>query len=399
MKASGLCKLLGFAASTMVGAAFAHGGLVDDFDGDSINGWFFFTGDGSATMDFEPHDGFARIKVDARQDPHNVWWAIIKRDIAGDVDLTKLQHPSYELRVEARVRLSHAPRRLNFMINTQRTTDFHEHLMEFDIPETGEWHTISMTTRNLDAVPGDSLFVQLGVTDWGYGTYEVDLDYYRAEIVNVAEAGPDVGEPLQYHPAIPPIESFSQHLPATHSALVNLDFPDVHFGNWQLMDSNGRKPVMSIDNRQWAVLRWDFGQLAGKKINGPGMLEFTLHSIAHGGDYIQLYGEDLGIEFGRFRVIEILGGDPSWAPSDVTFHSLTQGKPYEEVFNGQMVYDVELEPGPDGKIRVTLSRPVLQRMIDGTTKGLLIRPLGAVQAAILPADSEAAPSIHLNLAP
>ncbi|OPZ73476.1 MAG: hypothetical protein BWY82_01124 [Verrucomicrobia bacterium ADurb.Bin474] len=165
------------------------------------------------------------------------------------------------------------------------------------------------------------------------------------------------------------------------------------------MDSNGRKPVLSIDNRQWAVLRWDFGQLAGKKINGPGMLEFTLHSIAHGGDYIQLYGEDLGIEFGRFRVIEILGGDPSWAPSDVTFHSLTQGKPYEDVFNGQMVYDVELEPGPDGKIRVTLSRPVLQRMIDGTTKGLLIRPLGAVQAAILPVDSEAAPSIHLNLAP
>src|SRR5690606_30249359 len=170
----------------------------DTFDDGSNEERLYYTGDGDAEVAFTSMDGVARISVDATNDQHNVWWAIIKRDVAPFLDLEQLKDPRYELRVEAKVRVSDAPRRINFMINTQRTTDFHEHLREYDIANTTSWHTISMTTKALDAVPGDSLFVQLGVTDWGLDKYHVDLEYYRADIVDTTVADPDVGEPLVY---------------------------------------------------------------------------------------------------------------------------------------------------------------------------------------------------------
>ncbi|MFA4922324.1 MAG: hypothetical protein WC611_09360, partial [Candidatus Neomarinimicrobiota bacterium] len=131
-------------------AGISRAQFYDDFNKDKIEGWFFFTGDGNVSMDLVQMDGYARIRIDATKDKYNVWWTIIKRDISGFVDLRKLQDPAYELRVEAKVRLSAAPRRLNFMINTQRTTNFHEHLMEFDIPDISNWHVISYTTKNLN---------------------------------------------------------------------------------------------------------------------------------------------------------------------------------------------------------------------------------------------------------
>ena len=121
--------------------------FLDDFDQDKIKGWFCLTGDGEITMDLVQMDGYARLTVDATRDKHNVWWATIKRDVTPFLDLGKLKEPDYELRVEAKVRLSTAPHRINFMINTQRTTNFHEHLMEFDIPDTTGWHVVSYTLK------------------------------------------------------------------------------------------------------------------------------------------------------------------------------------------------------------------------------------------------------------
>lgn len=104
-------------------AVIINAQFLDEFDKDKIQGWFFFTGDGEATMDFIQKEGFARITVDATKDKYNVWWAIIKRDISSYIELRKLKDPNYELRVEAKIRISHSPRRINFMLNTQRTTD------------------------------------------------------------------------------------------------------------------------------------------------------------------------------------------------------------------------------------------------------------------------------------
>lgn len=85
--------LILLAFSALVRADFA-----DEFDGDSIHtDWQSLTGDGKARLTFEPRDGHASMVIDARPDRHNVWWTVIKRNIAEPLDLEKLSRPDYEL--------------------------------------------------------------------------------------------------------------------------------------------------------------------------------------------------------------------------------------------------------------------------------------------------------------
>jgi len=374
--------------------------FLDSFNNKKIEGWFFFTGDGTVTMDFIQKDGYARILIDATKDKHNVWWAIIKRDVSAFLDLQKLKDPSYELRVEAKVKVSNAPRRLNFMVNTQRTTDFHKQLMEYDIPDTTNWHIISMTTKNFDAVPGDNVYVQLDVTDWGLGEYYVDVDYYRADIVNVNHIEPDKGELVPYHPSVPEIGSFSNHLDVTHDCLIDSDFPDVNFNDWHIKEQKGDIRILTVNANQWAILRWDFEKYKNLKIDGSGLLELTTHSVSKGGNYIDTYGKDFGMEFGKIRVIEIIGGDPLWGQEKVTYNNFMGGNIYSDVFNTQMIFDLEMSDEPGSKNFITISRSVLQRLLDGKTKGLLIRPLGAIDASFYASENQMGdngPKLHFNI--
>lgn len=75
--------------------------FVDDFDGaklmfdpDAINGWTFFAGDGSASMNFQQRDGYVSILVDATKDQRNIWWALIRRWVSANVDLSQLSDPN-----------------------------------------------------------------------------------------------------------------------------------------------------------------------------------------------------------------------------------------------------------------------------------------------------------------
>ncbi|MGY5798767.1 hypothetical protein [Rheinheimera faecalis] len=373
---------------------FSHADFVDDFNTKSVAGWQTLTGDGNAQLKFVPMDGFARMQVDATQDQHNIYWTIIKRDIAQSLDMEKLKSPNYELRVEARVRPSHAPRRVNFMINTQRTTDYHEHLREYDLDQTADWQVISMTTRNLDAVPGDQVNIQLGVTDWGPGEYHLDVDYFRAEVVPVKNAKPDLGEPLVYHPPIPALETFKQHLKVKHDATINSAFPLVNFNNW----TSDNTRVFTVSAGQYPLLRWDLQSFRGQKAKAAGVLELTTQSVQKGGDYRGALGEDFGIEFDKVRVFEIFGGDENWQQNTVTFNSFTQGKDLQSTINGQMIFDTEVAQA-QGKTLVTIPRPVLQRLLDGTTRGLLLQPLGALEVSFYDSehgDGSQAPTLHFS---
>ena len=383
-----------FLSTLLSATSVCHAQFVDDFDGGSAKGWQLLTGDGAATIKMVPEDGVARVRIDATQDRDNVWWTVIKRDIAQSLDLEKLQGPDYELRVEARVRPSDAPRRVNFMINTQRTTDFHKQLREYDLDRTDQWHVISMTTRDFDVQPGDQINVQLGITDWGPGEYYLDLDYYRAEVVKVADAEPDLGEPLVYHPPVPALDAFAHHLKVSQDAVINAQYPEVNFHNWQ---SNGER-ALTVSAGQFPILRWDLQEYRNRKAEGAGVLTLTTQSIQSGGNYVGAYGEDFGIEFGKIRVFEILGGDPQWQQSNVTFASFTQGHDLEAVLNSQMVFDTEVAD-VGAKTTITIPRPVLQRMLDGTTRGLLLRPLGALDVSVYDSeqgDGSQGPSLHFN---
>ena len=107
--------------------------------------------------------------------------------------------------------------------------------------------------------------------------------------------------------------------------------------------------------------------------HGPGLLELTTQSLQRSGDYQK--------DFGMLRVGEILGGDPHWDESQISYNGLCQGRPLHEVFNAQMIIDIAVAPRRGGKNFITLSRPVLQRMLDGKTLGQALRPLGTVQTS------------------
>jgi hypothetical protein len=358
-------------------------------DSDGVEGWSFFAGDGEATIDFRGTErGHASILVDATRDRQNVWWAVIRRRVSENMDLERLAGPDWELRVEARIRSSHAPRRVNLHLNTQRTTDFHSHLMEFDLPVEERWHTISMTTRGFPVQPGDTINAQMAMMDWGLGRYRVDVDYIKVDVVEAAGTEPDLGEPLPYHPPIPDRSSFEHSISAAESAVIDFSNPGVNLGEWSVSEGGVARRVLTVNNSMWVVLRWNLDVVAGQKVAGHGLLELTTQSVQRNADEAK--------DFGLARVVEILAGDPSWTRDSVTATSLMQGGDLETVFNPQMIIDWRVTDGEGAKTWFTISRPVLQRMIDGRTRGLAIAPLGSIVASFSTGETDA-PRLLFNV--
>jgi len=339
----------------------------------AIDGWAFFTGDGEATMDFQQDDGFASILVDAAKDKRNIWWALIKRRVSADLNLNLLKKRGFELRIEARIRVSHAPRRVNLSLNTQKTVDFHTHLMEFDIPDTTSWHTISMITHDFEAEPGDMVFGQLALMDWGLGKYRVDVDYMKVDIVNAALAGPDKGVQVPYHPPIPDPNTFTKKIKVVQDCIIDVQYPDMNFNDWFAQEKREKVKLLTVSGTQFVIMRWDLSAFAGRRVAELGLLELTTHSVQRCFDDIK--------DFGQIRIVEILGGEPNWKQETVTYNSLSQGQSIDSVLNSQMIIDVGVVEGRDSKTLITISKPVLDRMIEGKTLGLAIRPLGAINAS------------------
>ena len=365
--------------------------FIDDFDGSGTpQGWVCATGDGEASVYFTQHNGIASMHVDATRDKLNIWWALTRRRIRG-LDMKKLARPDYELRVEARIRVSHAPRRVNLHVNHQRTTDFHSHLMEFDIPDTTQWHTISMTTRDFETQVGDSINAHLALMDWGQKKYRVDFDYFKVDVVKRNTVQPDVGNPMPYHPRLADPKSFSTKLDASQDAMVDKDFTDRNFNNWYVSEESGKRiPVMAVSGTQIIIMRWDLDELKGKKVKRAGLLELSPYSVQRSKDFAK--------DFGMVRICEIVGGDPAWDETSVTIIKLSGNQSLDQVINTQMIIDDSLTWNDDKKVLFTISQPVLQRLIDGKSKGLAIKPLGAVNAVFYSRENEArAPRLYLDV--
>jgi hypothetical protein len=274
--------------------------------------------------------------------------------------------------------VSHAPRRVNLQILTGRSTDDYANLMEFDIPEAERWQTISLTTRGFDCEPGDVLLGHLALMDWGLEKYRVDLDYVRLDVVDVATAGPDQGSAVPYHPSIPDPRSFEQDLVANHDSTIDLQNSDVNLNDWSVVLGTRSTPVLGVDGTHEAILRWDLSAFAGKTIAGSGLLELTTYSVARKAEAIK--------DFGLVRVVEILAGDPAWDQKTVTTTGFSRGQALDRVMNTQPIIDWPVTSGDGGKTYLTISRPVLQRMIDGRTLGIAVKALGAISATFYPME-------------
>jgi hypothetical protein len=127
-------------------------------------------------------------------------------------------------------------------------------------------------------------------------------------------------------------------------------------------------------------LRWDLRQFAGKKVVGHGLLELTTHSVQQKAERLK--------DFGIVRVVEILGGDANWDQTTVTTDSFCHYEPLNRVLNTQMIIDWPITEGNGGKTYLTIGHPVLQRLIDGKTLGIAIKPLGALNASFYSMEYE-----------
>jgi hypothetical protein len=351
----------------------------DGFDGPKLAvdpagaaGWTWVTGEGRAVMDFVQGPGFATIVVDATRDIRNVWWAFIKRDVSDALDLARLREPGVELRIEARVRTDHAPRRVNLHLNTQKTKDFHSHLMEYDLAEAGRWTTISLTTRDFEAEPGDAVNAQMALMDWGLGRYRVDVDYFKVDVVEVAKSGPDLGPPVPYHPPVADPASFANAVGVAADLTVDLGEPSVNLNDWAIRDGGGETAAVSVGGTRLALLRWDLRRLAGRKVASSGLLELTTRAL-------EVSTTELP-DFGLLRVVEALGGEPSWDERTASWASISHGAPRELVLNPQPIIDWPVAAGDGAKTYLTIPAVVLQRLIDGKSRGLALTPLGSIEA-------------------
>lgn len=384
-KISILLLLMAFAFRSL-----AHAQFVDNFDGPTValdpesnHGWLFLAGDGTATMDLRQGGaGYASVFVDGTTDRRGIWWALIQRKLNGKLDLSLLKTPGYEVRIEARVRSSHAPRRINLQLATQRTTDEYSQLMEYDIPTANNWYTFSLTTNHFDAVPGDTVIAHLALMDWGLEKYQLDIDYIKVDVVNVATAGPDKGEAVPYHPPVADYKKFHQVVRVAQDSMIDLENTDVNLNDWQAQDRTGKAiNVLTVDGSHYVILRWDLKAFAGKKVADHGLLELTTWVLQQKAQALK--------DFGLVRVVEIFGGDPDWDQRTVTTDSFCHYERLDRVLNTQMIIDWPITAGDGGKTYLTIGKPVLQRMIDGKTLGIAIKPLGAISASFYSMENEA----------
>jgi hypothetical protein len=216
--------------------------------------------------------------------------------------------------------------------------------------------------------------------DWGLGKYRLDIDYFKVDIVDVARAGPDLGEPIPYHPPLANPKTFARGIAVVQDGTIDSDNPDVNLGRWRVQEGDKEIPLASVGGNLSVILRWDFGAFAGKKAVGSGLLDLTTRSVER--------DSTPPPDFGLLRVVEILGGEPGWTRGSVTWNSLMRGAPPDLVLNPQMIIDWPVSEGNGAKTYLTIPRPVLQRLIDGRSLGIALRPLGAIHAAFYSKEYE-----------
>jgi hypothetical protein len=209
-----------------------------------------------------------------------------------------------------------------------------------------------------------------------------NVDYIKVDLVDAATASSDNGEPIPYHPPVPDSRSFTEHVKVAHDSVIDLQDTDVNENDWSVQDgAKGKVNLLTVDETHDVILRWDLSAFAGMKVAGHGLLELTTYSVQRKASYAK--------DFGLVRVVEILEGDPNWDQKTVTTDSLCHYEPLNRVLNTQMIIDWPVAEGKGAKTYLTISKTVLQRMIDGKTHGIALKALGAINGSFYSMENEA----------
>lgn len=349
------------------------------FQEQGVTGWNSVFGDGEVLFTQKVEAGHASLRVDARLDPRNIWYAFMQTDVVPALSREALRQPHHALHIEARVRPSHAPRRVNLYLASPQTEGQPSFLREFDLPTANEWYTISMTSQAFELGEQAPLIGQVSLMDWGNSdVYQLDVDYLRVSIVDTTQAPKDQARAVRYRPPLAGASSFRSELKVSDDTMIDRAFPDENFNAWVLNDS--LLPVLTVDATKIVVLRWDFSQMKGQNIQGEGQLELYTQAVQR--------RQDNPKDFGEIRICEIIGGPKNWQEEKVTYQTLLNDQPIDKVINAQTVVDVPLTPGYGSKTTVTISQYVLQRLLDGQTSGLAILPLGLINGTLVSREQE-----------
>ncbi len=345
-----------------------------EFKEQGLKNWNAITGDGTAMFKQKSENGIASLQIDGTVDKRNIWYAFIHTNVAPVLDIKKLSEPGYGLRISIRVKSSHGPRRINMYLTA---IDGSNLLYEFDLEEPGKWYELSMTATDFKASAEKGLLAQVSMMDWGNKeVYQLDIDYIKVDVVDVKKTKPDLGYGIEYRPPLKNKNTYQHEIKVSDDAMVNSVFADFNFNGWQADDSVFVLDASSTDR---IIMKWDLSKYKGKKITEGGQLEITNYSVTR----LQKNEKD----FGEIRIFEIIGGNKNWKEGMVTYSNLMEGKPEFMVINTQTIVDAPVTPGKGNKTTVNISKPVLQRLIDGKTSGLAIGPLGAINFHMMSKDN------------
>jgi hypothetical protein len=234
-----------------------------------------------------------------------------------------------------------------------------------------------MITPNFRHEPGKSLLGQVSFMDWGNtGVYELQVDYLKVDIVKPGQKFQEKGLPIPYRPPLADESAFAVECKVAADVSIDKQYPALNLSGWVARN----EPVLMVDGSKIILLRWDLSDLKGKQVKGSGQLEFYTHSL------YQLSEKQK--DFGEVRICEIIGGSAAWDETQITYESFLQGNAQLGVVNEQTIVDTSITPGKGNKTRVTISQPVLQRLVDGTTKGIAILPLGLISTTLMDREVE-----------
>ncbi len=154
-----------------------------------------------------------RLRIDARCDERNIWYAFMQTRVSDFLYLKRLKKPSQGVRIEAKVRRSHALRCVILYLPVLGKIGYHDNLMKFDLSEADRWYIISMTLSNLPYETGDTILGQVSMMDWGNtDIYTLDVDYDKVKVVDWDQVAHNQGNAVRYRPPLADPATFSQQL-------------------------------------------------------------------------------------------------------------------------------------------------------------------------------------------
>ena len=111
----------------------------------------------------------------------------------------------------------------------------------------------------------------------------------------------------------------------------------------------------------------------GNRVNGAGQLELSTYNLFR--------RKNSPKDFGMIRFGEIQNTNTNWANDSLTYNRLKGNQELQDIIVSQCIIDSEVHPVKEGKTMVTISQPVIQRLIDGESNGIAILPMGLISAA------------------